>query len=249
MPAIWPSPGRTVCPECGSGDVRHGVIGEGQGLVFGPGRIGAVRVARLGCRIPHAQVFEDPCDDIGIVDERDDAHGGAAVGALERIDLVNFLNQPGPAGFTPTIVRQVVNDRNDVRVIVLGSQPSRAPRTVGVIAVVAHLLEGERAADHVAGTALPTIGIVGFGADAVVMAARAEVTGLAGVGEQVVAAALIAIDACEPLMQIAAGAESLEDLGFDSPPDQPGVVELNCVVPNALIQRAHPRVFGRVSGD
>ena len=63
------------------------------------------------------------------------------------------------------------------------------------------------------------------GGHTILMAARAEVAGLAGVGEQVVAAALIAIDVCEPLMQFAAGEESLEDLGFDWPPDQPGVVE------------------------
>lgn len=40
---------------------------------------------------------------------------------------------------------------------------------------------------------------------ALLMTARAEATGLAGGGGQLVAAALIAIDACEPLMQIAAG--------------------------------------------
>ena len=54
--------------------------------------------------------------------------------------------------------------------------------------------------------------------------------------------ALVAVDACESLMQIDAGQETLEDLGLDRPVDQPGVVELNCVVPNALIQRARPRV-------
>jgi hypothetical protein len=33
------------------------------------------------------------------------------------------------------------------------------------------------------------------------------------------------------------GQETFEELGFDRPVDQPGVVELNCVVPNAPIQR------------
>ena len=47
--------------------------------------------------------------------------------------------------------------------------------------------------------------------------------------------ALVAVDACESLMQIDAGQETLEDLGLDRPVDQPGVVELNCVVPNALM--------------
>jgi len=74
------------------------------------------------------------------------------------------------------------------------------------------------------------------------MAARAEVAGLAGIGEEIVMTALVAVDACESLMQIDAGQETLEDLGLDRPVDQPGVVELNCVVPNALIQRARSRV-------
>jgi hypothetical protein len=66
-------------------------------------------------------VFEDAFDDTGIVDECDDAHGGAAAGALKRVDLVNFLNQPGPAGFTPTIDKRVVDDRNYGSVIVFCS--------------------------------------------------------------------------------------------------------------------------------
>jgi ABC-type microcin C transport system permease subunit YejB len=63
--------------------------------------------------------------DIGILDERDDAQGGATVYALEWIDLVDFLNQSWPVG----------------------------------LAVVAHLVECERAADHVAGEALSALGI------------------------------------------------------------------------------------------
>ena len=41
-------------------------------------------------RIPQARVFEDSCDDISIDDERDDAHGGAAAGALERVTSNTF---------------------------------------------------------------------------------------------------------------------------------------------------------------
>ncbi len=51
---------------------------------------------------------EDPFDDIDVVDDRDDAHRGAAVGTLDRIDLVNFLNQPGLAGLPAGIDRRVV---------------------------------------------------------------------------------------------------------------------------------------------
>ncbi len=43
-------------------------------------------------------MLEDPFDDIAIVDKRDDAHCGAAVGTFERIDLADFLNEPGPVG-------------------------------------------------------------------------------------------------------------------------------------------------------
>lgn len=64
----------------------------------------------LGRRVPRVQVSEDPFDDIGVVDERDDAHRGAAVGTLERIDLVNFLNQSGPAGFVPGVDRPFIGD-------------------------------------------------------------------------------------------------------------------------------------------
>ena len=67
---------------------RYGVIAEGNGLTFGPGRIGTDAVTCLGRWVPQVQVPEDVFDDIGVVDERDDAHGGAAVGPFERIDLV-----------------------------------------------------------------------------------------------------------------------------------------------------------------
>ncbi len=40
-------------------------------------------------------MLQDPFDDVGLVAERDDVQVGAAVGAFERVDLVDFLNQPG----------------------------------------------------------------------------------------------------------------------------------------------------------
>ena len=39
MPAIRPSPGRTRSSDIGSGDIRYRVVGEGNGLAFGPRRI------------------------------------------------------------------------------------------------------------------------------------------------------------------------------------------------------------------
>jgi len=134
---IWPLSGRTARPDGASSAFRYGVIGQRQGLAFGHGRIGAGAVKCLGRRVPQVQVPEDPFDDIGVVDERDDAHRGAAVGTLERIDLVNFLNQPGPAGFVPGVDRPFIDDDGCRRVAGLFSQSSRAPRAVGIVAVVA----------------------------------------------------------------------------------------------------------------
>ena len=48
-------------------------------------------------------MFQDPLNDILFLDQGDDAHGGAAVGALERIDLIDLLNQSGPIGLAPCI--------------------------------------------------------------------------------------------------------------------------------------------------
>ena len=67
--------------------------------------IGAGGADSLGRRVPEVQVHEDPFDDLGIVNERDDAHRGTAVAALERVDLVDFLNQPGPVGSAPSVDR------------------------------------------------------------------------------------------------------------------------------------------------
>ncbi len=63
-----------------------------------PGWIGTGGRHGLGLRVPHVQVPENPFDDIGLVDECDGAHRSAAVGTFQRVDLVDFLNQPGPAG-------------------------------------------------------------------------------------------------------------------------------------------------------
>lgn len=84
------------------------MIGEGNGLAFRQGRVGAGAVKFLGQCVPQVQVPEDPLDDIGVVDERDDAHRGAAAGTIERVDLVNVLNQLGRVGFAPCVDWRVV---------------------------------------------------------------------------------------------------------------------------------------------
>lgn len=61
------------------------------------------------------------------------------------------------------------------------------------------------------------------------MTARAEVAGLARVGQQVIVAALIAVDAGEALVKVAAGQESLEHLCFDGTGNELGVVEFLAV--------------------
>ncbi len=73
--------------DIGSGDVRYGVISQGQGLALWHRRIGTGRCERVGLRIPDLQVFEDSFDHIDIVDVRDDAHVAAADNTRKRVDL------------------------------------------------------------------------------------------------------------------------------------------------------------------
>ena len=83
-------------------------------------------------------MLEDALNDIGIVNERDDAHRGAAVGTLERIDLVDFLNQPGPVGFAPGVDGRIVDNKAWYRIAGLFSRSSCPARAVGLVAAVAH---------------------------------------------------------------------------------------------------------------
>ena len=55
------------------------------------------------------EMSKDSFDLIDIVDERDDTHVTAAVYTLKRIDLVDLLNQPGPAGLATGIGRWLVD--------------------------------------------------------------------------------------------------------------------------------------------
>ena len=72
---------------------RYGVTAEGNGLAFGPGRIGTDAVKYLGRRVPQVQVPEDAFDDIGVVDEREESaaiHRSISVGACEAGELITF---------------------------------------------------------------------------------------------------------------------------------------------------------------
>lgn len=48
-------------------------------------------------RVPRVVMPENPRDDIGLLDEREDAHGGFAVGTFERVNLPDLLNEPHTA--------------------------------------------------------------------------------------------------------------------------------------------------------
>jgi hypothetical protein len=58
------------------------------------------RTSPTGLRrqVPDAQVSEEAFNNTGMVDARGDAQGAAAASAVDRIDFVNLLNQPCPAG-------------------------------------------------------------------------------------------------------------------------------------------------------
>ena len=58
-----------------SGDIRHGVVGEGHSVIGRPGRVvgGVVRFILYG--LLQAQVFEHVADDSRIIDNCDDAQG------------------------------------------------------------------------------------------------------------------------------------------------------------------------------
>jgi hypothetical protein len=64
---------------------------------------------------------------------------GPAMLSLERpgrIDFVDFLHQPGPAGATMSVQWRFVDDDGCRGVMLLFGQPSGAARAVGVVAVI-----------------------------------------------------------------------------------------------------------------
>ena len=83
------------------------------------------------------------------------------------------------------------------------------------------------------------------GEHALLVTARTEVASLAGIGQQVVMAALIAEDSREPLMQVAAVEKALEDLGLYRPVDQSGGIKIITVSSYTLVQRTCRGLRGR----
>jgi len=86
------------------------------------------------------------------------------------------------------------------------------------------------------------LGPLAVGEHALLMTARTEVAGLAGVGQQIVVPALVTIDASEAMMEITADQEALEHLCFDGAGNESGNIEFISMSSNALIQRTCPQV-------
>lgn len=72
--------------------------------------------------------------------------------------------------------------------------------------------------------------------------ARAEVARLAGVGEQVVVPAGVAVDARKPVLRVAAFDEALDDLCLERAAQPPRIAEFRPMAPRALPQRARARI-------
>ena len=102
---------------------------SGRGI--GPGR-------DLGFDHPQAKVLEDLFDDLVIFDEADDPHGPLTSGAAERVDFVDFLNQPGPVFSVRLQIFVHLQDTGNQCVLPGLSVPSAA--NIAVIAVVANHL-------------------------------------------------------------------------------------------------------------
>jgi len=74
-----------------------------------------------------------------------------------------------------------------------------------------------------------------------------EIPRFAGEGEQVIVAAVIAVDPCETLVQIAAILESFQHLLLDRAADFPGGTHFIGMPDHALIERAFSRVTGAIN--
>jgi len=81
------------------GNIRDGMIGEGNGFAVGPWWIASRLFRFIRSWFPQAQVFKNILDDGRLINDDDEAHRMAAFGTFKRVDLVDFLDEPGPVGF------------------------------------------------------------------------------------------------------------------------------------------------------
>ena len=82
---------------------------------------------------PEAQVFQDGLDDLSVFNEADDAHDSLALRAGQGIDLIDFLNEPGPV--LPIFLRTSIGFQDAGDPIVFGFF-SLSPADVTVVAII-----------------------------------------------------------------------------------------------------------------
>ena len=75
------------------------MVSERDGGIGRPGWVATGMLQWSGFGVPEAQVFKDDADERTLIDDGDDAHRGAASRACQGVDLIGFLNKPGPVGF------------------------------------------------------------------------------------------------------------------------------------------------------
>ena len=111
------------------------MIGERDGGAGRPGWGTGRMVGLFGIQVPEAQVFQDPTDDGGLVDDRHDTHGATAFGACQGVDFIDFLDEPGPVGAGRPLGRGLIQLQGGVGVSGFGV--ALAAGAVAVEAVVA----------------------------------------------------------------------------------------------------------------
>ena len=99
IPVVRPRQALPRAPAyCTSGDVRNRMIGQWQAGIPGPTRGTGRRTSLGGERRPQSEVIEDAPDDSRILDQSDDPHRPLALGALQRVGLIDLADQPRPGG-------------------------------------------------------------------------------------------------------------------------------------------------------
>lgn len=103
-----------------------------------------IRRWAAGGLLPETTVPQDPFDHVALrwLDEADDLHRGAALGADQGIDLPHSFDQGRPSATGVTGARRVLIDLDSVLMLAVGFR-AQAARLVGIPAVVlVRLLRG-----------------------------------------------------------------------------------------------------------
>lgn len=74
------------------------MVGQWNGLTVGPGRVTGRVFGWFRSWVPQAQMFEYAVNEIRFIDDGNDAHGVVTFWTFKRVDLVDFLDEPGPVG-------------------------------------------------------------------------------------------------------------------------------------------------------